>query len=444
MKPHIIARAGVLLFSLYISTSFAADRYVVRTASRPFESIWDLTGRHGGSVKKSLRNLGDDNVYLVDLPSSALQAFKEERDVESVEPEQPVTLPLRNFHPNSFPNGTPTLPQLADPARKIMFFGSLAWGPYLNQPAASIIRTDEARRYATGAGVVAVIDTGVDPTHPVLAPALTFGWDFTRDVWGGSEQADIDQEVTPILDQEVTPILDRGGVVILNQDSLRLNQEVTPILDNRVPAALGHGTMTAGIVHLVAPTTKIMPLKAFRSDGTGLLSDVIAAIYWAADHGANVISMSFDASASSPELAKAVRYANSKGIVLVASAGNDGQNVMVYPAGYDSVIGVASTSDQDVRSSFSNYGQVVTLAAPGEAIVTTYPRNRYALGWGTSFSAPMVSGAAALLLQIDRSISPGEALDALSEAVDINSKGLGEGRLDLVKACIAASRQKSY
>jgi subtilisin family serine protease len=154
--------------------------------------------------------------------------------------------------------------------------------------------------------------------------------------------------------------------------------------------------------------------------------------------------MSFDASASSPELAKAVRYANSKGIVLVASAGNDGQNVMVYPAGYDSVIGVASTSDQDVRSNFSNYGQVVTLAAPGEAIVTTYPRNRYALGWGTSFSAPMVSGAAALLLQIDRSISPREALDALSEAVDINSKGMGEGRLDLVKACIAASRQKWY
>lgn len=74
--------------------------------------------------------------------------------------------------------------------------------------------------------------------------------------------------------------------------------------------------------------------------------------------------------------------------------------------------------------------------------MTTYPRNRYAVGWGTSFSAPMVSGAAALLLQIDRSITPKDALKALSEAVQINSRGMGEGRLDLVQACTAASRKK--
>src|SRR5262249_43775067 len=156
--------------------------------------------------------------------------------------------------------------------------------------------------------------------------------------------------------------------------------------------ALGHGTMTAGIVHLVAPTARIMPLKAFRSDGTGQLSDVIDAIYWAVDHGADVISMSFDIAVSSPELTKAIKYATAKKVVLVASAGNDGQNVMVFPAGYDSVVGVGSTTNNDLRSTFSNYGQVVTLAAPGEAILTTYPRDRYAFGWGTSFSAPMVSG----------------------------------------------------
>lgn len=441
MKRTSIART-VLLFFCCLTGAMAADRYVVRTVAKPSQNIWSLAARYGGSFSKTLKDSGTDKVYVVTLPPAALAQMQRDRDVESIEPEQQVALPLRKFHTNAF-SGTPTrVPRMPDASRKSNFFGTSAWSPYLNQTAADIIRVGESRRYATGAGVVAVIDTGADFTHPVLAPSLVMGWDFTRDTSGGSESADIDQEVTPILDQEVTPILDEGGVVILNAERpVRLDQEVTPILDRRIPAALGHGTMTAGIVHLVAPTARIMPLKAFRSDGTGTISDVIEAIYWAVDHGADVISMSFDAPASSPELMKAIRYASSKKVVLVAAAGNDGQNVMVYPAGYDSVIGVGSTSDRDVRSQFSNFGNVVTLAAPGEAIVTTYPRRRYALGWGTSFSTPMVAGAAALLLQIDRSLTPKKALDALSDAVRISSMGMGEGRLDLVKACTAASRR---
>src|SRR5260370_16652910 len=111
--------------------------------------------------------------------------------------------------------------------------------------------------------------------------------------------------------------------------------------------------------------------------------------------------MSFDTKTSSVELQKALDYANQQGIIFAASAGDDGQGppLLVYPAALQNdVMGVASTSDQDTRSSFSNYGSlIVWVAAPGEAIVSTYPFDTYAAGWGTSFSSPFVSGGAALL-----------------------------------------------
>src|SRR5258708_33014895 len=198
-----------------------------------------------------------------------------------------------------------------------------------------------------------------------------------------------------------------------------------------------------GIIHLVAPTAQLMPLKAFHSDGTASLSDILRAIYYGVQNGANVINMSFATKTSSAELQKALDYANQKGVICAASSGNDGQGsppppappFLVYPAAFQNdVMGVASTSDQDTRSSFSNYGSaIVWVAAPGEAIVSTYPFDTYAAGWGTSFSAPFVSGGAALLHNLQAAIGQSGAATAVANAVPLDpSLGLNHGRLDLV------------
>src|SRR2546429_7979374 len=118
--------------------------------------------------------------------------------------------------------------------------------------------------------------------------------------------------------------------------------------------------MVMGVIHLVAPTAQLLPLKTFKADGTGFLSDILRAIYYAVENNANVINMSFDTQTRSRELRKALDYANRNNVIGAASAGNEGQSappLNVYPAEWQNdVMGVASTSDQDTRSSFSNYG----------------------------------------------------------------------------------------
>jgi thermitase len=189
--------------------------------------------------------------------------------------------------------------------------------------------------------------------------------------------------------------------------------------------------MVMGVIHLVAPTAQLLPLKAFSANGDGSLSNILAAIYYAVQNQANVINMSFDMLQSSTELTDAINYANSNKVILVASAGNDGVDEMVYPAGYQNVMGVASTNDQDQRSSFSNYGnQIVWVAAPGEGVITTYPFGLYAAGWGTSFSSPFVAGTASLVLNMQPHAAQSQAAFAISHAQFVGLN-MGNGRLNV-------------
>ena len=320
-----------------------------------------------------------------------------------------------------------------------------AWNSYVNQPAASIVEIQNAQNSfkVTGTGVVADIDTGVDPTHPVLQPVLVpgDGYDFTRNQPGGSELNDVAPSDFPTYPPPTCSSSTCPAPAQVNQSTAAvLDQSTAAVLDgNGNPnkyAAFGHGTMVMGIIHLVAPTAQLMPLKAFHSDGTASLSDILRAIYYGVQNNANVINMSFDMKTSSVELQKALDYANKQNVICAASSGNDGTQEIVYPAALQNdVMGVASTTNQDTRSQFSNYGNaIVWVAAPGESIVRTYPFATYAAGWGTSFSAPFVAGGAALLHNLKTTTAQSGAAVATSHAVPLTDPGMNNGRLDLCMA----------
>jgi subtilisin family serine protease len=316
----------------------------------------------------------------------------------------------------------------------VPFFGTTVWNGYANQPAAQIVGVSAAQNdfQVSGAGtIVADIDTGVDPNHPALKPVLLSGYDFTRNQPGGSEMTDLGGQSGSACNSCQAAFVNQSSAALLDQSSAAL-------LDGSPYSAFGHGTEVMGVVHLVAPTAKLLPLKAFSSDGTGNLSNIISAVYYAVQNQANVINMSFSLGSNSVEFATALRYATNNNLVCVASAGNDGQEEIVYPAALQqNVIGVASTDDSDQRSSFSNYGdQIVWVAAPGEQIVTTYPFGSYAAASGTSFSAPFVSGTASLLMSFDSTVNQSQAESALTNEQYIGPN-MGNGRLDIVRTLAA-------
>ncbi|WP_400164518.1 S8 family peptidase [Brevibacillus sp. TJ4] len=205
---------------------------------------------------------------------------------------------------------------------------------------------------------VAVVDTGVQLDHPDLRAKIVPGYDF-------------------------------------------VSNDTSPADGN------GHGTHVAGIAAAVTnnrigiagvcPLASIMPIRVLDNSGSGDLMNVARGIVYAAQQGAQVINLSLGAPASSSTLQSAVQYAWSRGAVIVAAAGNDGSATPNYPANFANVIAVASTNENDTKSGFSNYGLWVDVAAPGDQVLSTYPRNYYSYLSGTSMAAPHVAGVAALL-----------------------------------------------
>ena len=390
------------------------------------------------SICAVVGGLGDpqNQLFLVTSPLDATTFLKLLRSLPGIvdaELDQLISL-LGGLNRVTIP------PAALSDSTPITYYTSTVWNGYVNQPAAQIVRVSAAQSQfqVTGRGIVADIDTGVDPHHPAFAGVLVQGYDFTRNQAGASElndlsPTDFSSPPPPCPPSACSPaIVNQSSAAILDQSS-------AAILDtNPKYAAFGHGTMVMGVIHLVAPKATLLPLKAFHSDGTGYLSDIVRAIYYAIQNGANIINMSFDFTANSTELASALEKANQSGLICAASAGNDGQQELVYPAALQSVVmGVASTNDLDMRSSFSNYGDaIVWVAAPGEGIVTTYPFSTYAAGWGTSFSTPFVSGGATLLRNLQASINESQAAAAVAHAVWMGPE-MGKGRLDLVQALSA-------
>jgi subtilisin family serine protease len=329
-------------------------------------------------------------------------------------------------------DSTYTVPPALSDTAALNYFGTTVASGYVNQPAYQIIHVSNAQTSAVNGNgaVVAVIDTGIDPNHPVLQNVVVPGYDFTRNQAGEADETqDLNLSSQPDMSNPQPSWLNSTLVALLSQSTVA-------VVDGggSQTSDFGHGTMVAGVIHLVAPGAMIMPLKAFRGDGTGYTSDILRALYWAVQANANVVNMSFNLAAYSPEIKNAVDYATSKGAICVAAVGNDGKQTLVYPAALSNVIGVASTTNTDQRSSFSNYGQgLVWVAAPGEGVITTYPFGGYAAAWGTSFSTPLVSGTAALLLSVGSPCLSSQARQAIANAQPLTAD-LGNGRLDTYQA----------
>jgi len=432
------ASAQLLSSSTTISTTSTATAggVIVRT-NLGVSGLQTVCLLNGCTVTGSVDgNLGQ--VFLVTpnqglLPDVLAATLRLVTGILDAEPDQVIMLP-----PNPTTGALQTLvPTYLYDEYPVNYFGAMVWNGYANQPAAQIINVDKAQDsfHVSGAGIVADIDTGVDPNHPALKPILLQGYDFTRNQPGGSEMTD--------LGGSTGSSCSSCQAAFVNQHTAAmLDQHTAAMLDGTAYSAFGHGTEVAGVIHLVAPTAQIMPLKAFHADGTGDLSDILRAIYYGVQNHVNVINMSFDLTANSTELTDAINYAVSHNVICVASAGNDGEEEVVYPAGLKNVMGVASTTDFDQRSSFSNYGdQVVWVAAPGENIVSTYPFGSYAASSGTSFSSPFVAGTVALILNLQPHANQSQAASAIAHAKWIGDN-MGNGRLDVYGALSSLSTEQ--
>jgi hypothetical protein len=420
------------------SPASAQNRYIVRT-SQGLGSVLRLClaancqvqGALDGNIGKTYLVTSSQNL-LSDLLGFLGNLLEELLGIESVEADQLLGLVQPQI--SSIPPGL-------NDTTAVDYFGTIVTQGYATQPATQIIRLEDAQAgfNVSGSGIVAVIDTGVDVNHPALVPVLLPGYDFTRNQPGASEWLDVPQ----LNGQTISSNPSENQPVVVQQSSAAiLDQSSAAILDNGSGGSytdFGHGTMTTGLVHLVAPTAKILPLKAFSANGTGYLSNIIAALYYATANNANIVNMSFDVPSQSQAFNAAVSYANSQGLVLVSAAGNESTSSPVYPAAYNPlVMGIASTSDYDTLSSFSNYGDIdCWIAAPGEYVISTFPGGTFAASSGTSFSSPLVAGSADLLMSVQpNGFTQSTAANALAHAVKL-TPNLNNGRLDVYQALSA-------
>jgi thermitase len=233
---------------------------------------------------------------------------------------------------------------------------------------------------------------------------------------------------------------------LANKIISNINFSSSPTVDD----VYGHGTHVAGIAAAMTNngigvaglgySAAIMNVKVMGDTGTGTYSAIASGIIWAADNGADVINMSLGGSSASSILQDAVNYAWSKGVVVVAAAGNSGSTAPMYPACYTDCMAVAATDAIDGKASWSNYGDWVDVAAPGVCIYSTLKDNNYGYKSGTSMASPHVAGLAALVFAtVSDANGDGKLNDEVRTRIeancdDIGLSSIGHGRINAARA----------
>lgn len=286
----------------------------------------------------------------------------------------------------------------------------------IDAPEAWVLRTSATNL------TVAVIDTGIDFHHPDLEPNI---WVNPGEIPGNG------------LDD------DGNGFVDDIHGHNFAGSSPDPFDDN------GHGTHVAGIIGArgddrrgvagVCWEARLMAVKAFDAGGNSRLSDVLRAVDYAVANGAQIINASWGVDEENQALADVVAAVVARGVLVVAAAGNEKTDVPSFPAALPGVVAVAATDGQDQRAVFSNFGPWISLAAPGEGVLSTLPHGGHGRLSGTSMSAPHVAGVAALVWSANRDFSRREVADILLNTCDplATDKALGRGRLNAFKALSA-------
>jgi subtilisin family serine protease len=317
----------------------------------------------------------------------------------------------------------------------------------------------------TGASniTVAVIDTGFALSHEDLAGhwALNAGEMGTTSIEGAAPNCTsrglaLDKSCNNLdNDADGYPSDWRGW------DFVHGDNDPSAGSTNPNAASAFHGSYVAGLVgasgnnsHGVAGVAwgvKLMPLQVLDDNGSGYTDQIAAAIHYAADHGAKVISLSLGAYADDPYVHAQITYAIARGATVVAAAGNDGCNCMLYPANYPETLAVGASTATDTLASFSSYGANLDIIAPGtDGVCSVYwtsgnPTSGYSCGGsGTSFATPLVSGAIALLLSKSQQLTPaqvisditGSALKPVGMQGQYRTDSYGYGRLNIYGALL--------
>jgi subtilisin family serine protease len=226
--------------------------------------------------------------------------------------------------------------------------------------------------------VIAIVDTGIQSSHPDLDSKIVAGYDY--------------------VDNDSTPTDGNGhGTHVAGTSAAETN----------------NSTGGAGM----CPNCRLMPVRVLNNSGSGTMAGVANGITWAADHGAKVINMSLGGGGATT-LQNAVDYAWGKGVFMACAAGNDNTSSTTnsYPGAYTNCFAIASTTSTDARSSFSNYGSWVEVAAPGSSIYSTWLNSGYNTISGTSMATPHVAGLAGLLAS--QGLSNSQIRDRLCSTAD--------------------------